>query len=113
MADESIRGYKIVGDRPKERSLSMEYLKQSHTAVNAHTELKQAINKKGANCVGKWEIWDGDDMPTDREAQMLCASCPVFDLCKQYAEASHPAWTILAGKVYGRKLKEAMEDEPM
>lgn len=111
MADESIRGYRIIGDRPKDRSLSYDYLKQSHPAATALTELKQGINKNGANCVGKWEQWDGDEMPSDREAQIMCASCPVFDLCEKYAELAHPAWTILAGKVYGRNLKAAMGDD--
>lgn len=89
----------------------MDYLKQSHSAATALTELKQEINKKGANCVGKWKEWDGDEMPSDRVAQIMCASCPVFELCAKYAEVAHPAWTILAGKVYGRNLKKAMEDD--
>lgn len=111
LADEVIKGYRIVGDRPKDRQLSYTYMQQDGKSAKLNTELRAAAVREGANCLNKWDVWDGDDMPTDREAQMLCASCPVFDLCKQYAEASHPAWTILAGKVYGRKLKEAMEDD--
>lgn len=110
MADDAVRGYRILGDRPKERQLSMEYIKQSHSAAKLNAQLREAAVKEGANCLNKWEIWDGDEMPSDREAQILCASCPVFDLCQQYAEVAHPAWTILAGKVYGRNLKAAMAE---
>lgn len=111
MADESIRGYKIVGDRPKERQLSMDYLKQSHTAAKLLTVLRTEAVKQGANCLDKPEQWTGEELPTDREAQLACASCPVIQQCEQYREAAHPAWGNWAGVVKGRKLKEAMEGE--
>jgi hypothetical protein len=111
MADESIRGYRITGDRPKERQLSMDYLKQSHTAAKLLTVLRTEAVKQGANCLGNPEKWTGEELPSDRQAALDCASCPVWDLCNNYREAAHPAWGNWAGVVKGRKLQEAMEDD--
>lgn len=112
MADSpSIKGYRIVGDRPKERSLSHEYLKQDGKSAKLLTILRTEAVKQGANCLGKPEEWTSDELPTDREAQLMCAGCPVFDICRQYTETAHPAWGVWSGQVRGRKLKEAMEDD--
>lgn len=108
--EQSIRGYKIVGDRPKDRSLSMDYLQQSAKASKLLRELWDRAPKEGANCVGEAEKWTSEDLPTDREAQLMCSSCPLVSLCREYAEAAHPAWGVWAGTVKGRKLKEAMEE---
>jgi len=111
MADDSIRGYRIIGDRPKDRSLSYDYLKQSHTAAKLLTVLRTEAVKQGANCLGNPEKWTGEELPTDRQAQLDCAGCRVFEQCDAYREAAHPAWGNWAGVVKGRKLKEAMEDD--
>lgn len=111
MAEEHIRGYRILGDRPKDRSLSMEYLQQSPKAAKLLKELWDRAPKEGANCVGEPEKWTSEDLPTDREAQMMCAGCPMLQLCREYTDAAHPAWGVWAGTVKGRKLKEAMEDD--
>lgn len=110
MADETIRGYRVVGDRPRDRSLSYTYLQQDGKSAKLLTVLRTEAVKKGSNCLGKPEQWTSDELPSDKDAQLMCASCPVFDLCKQYKEAAHPAWGVWAGEVKGRKLKEAMED---
>lgn len=110
MADEVIKGYRIVGERPKDRSLSYEYLKQDGKSAKLLTILRTEAAKQGANCVGKPDKWTGDELPTDREAQMACASCPVWDLCNSYREAAHPAWGNWAGVVKGRNLQKAMRE---
>lgn len=111
MANEpSIRGYRIIGDRPKDRSLSYDYLKQSHTAAKLLTVLRSEAVKQGANCLGNPEKWTGEELPTDREAQLACASCPVIQQCEQYREAAHPAWGNWAGVVKGRNLQKAMQE---
>lgn len=111
MADDTIRGYRVIGERAKDRSLSYEYMKQDSKSAKLLTVLRTEAVKKGANCLGKPEEWTNDELPTDREAQMMCAGCPVFDQCNAYRESAHPAWGNWAGVVKGRKLKEAMEDD--
>jgi hypothetical protein len=110
MADEVIKGYRIVGDRPKDRQLSYTYMQQDGKSAKLLTILRTEAVKQGANCVGKPEQWTGDELPSDRQAQLDCAGCKVFDQCDAYREAAHPAWGNWAGVVKGRKLKEAMED---
>lgn len=108
---ETVKGYRIVGDRPKDRQLSYTYMQQDGKSAKLLTILRTEAVKQGANCLGKPEQWTGDELPTDREAALMCATCPVFDLCKEYTDAAHPAWAVWAGVVKGRKLKEAMEDD--
>ena len=107
----SIRGFRIVGDAPKQRELSMGYLQQSSEASRLLQELWYRAPIEGANCVGRTEEFSGDELPSDREAALLCAGCPLAKICAQYAEVAHPAWGVLGGKVYGRNLAEAMKDD--
>lgn len=106
---EYIPGYRPQGDRPKQRSLSMDYLQQTSKASNLLAELWRRAPEEGAPCVGKAE-WTADELPTDKEAQIMCAPCPVRDLCGEYAKEAHPAWGVLGGKVYGRNLAAAMRE---
>lgn len=110
MAEDTVKGYRILGDRPKSRELSYDYLQQSAKASKLLRELWDRAPKEGANCVGKPEEWTSDELPTDREAALACASCPLLDLCREYAETAHPAWGQWGGKVYGRNLKAAMDE---
>ena len=111
MAEDTVKGYRILGDRPKDRTLSMDYLQQSAKAAKLLRELWDRAPKEGANCVGNPEKWTSDELPTDREAALACASCPLLDLCREYAETAHPAWGVWGGKVYGRNLEAAMKDD--
>lgn len=111
MADEVIKGYRVVGERPKDRSLSYEYLKQDGKSAKLLAVLRTAAVREGANCLGKAEKWTGDELPSDREAQLMCATCPLVQMCSQYAEGAHVAHGVWGGKVYGRRLAEAMKDE--
>lgn len=105
MADEYIRGYRPVGDRPKDRSLSYDYMLQTPRAAKL---LKTLWATPGKNCEGKTEEFSGEDLPTDREAQLMCAGCPALETCGLYRDEAHPAWGAWAGSVKGRKLQEAM-----
>lgn len=110
MADETIRGYRVVGDRPRDRSLSYTYLQQDGKSAKLLTILRTEAVKKGSNCLGKPEQWTSDELPSDKDAQLMCASCPLIALCNDYAETAHVAHGVWGGKVYGRRLAEAMRD---
>lgn len=114
----SIRGYRTLGDPPKpSRTLATGYIHQTHAESALHSPLSKAATDEGANCLGKMDQWavgseeGGDSLPTDREAQLMCAGCPVLERCAAYAEVKHPAYGVWGGKVYGRNLAEAMRDE--
>lgn len=107
-----VRGYRIQGDPPKpDKQISTQYLLQKPEAAQALTILRAGVRDKGANCVGKEEFFSGDALPSDRDAALACASCPVKDLCADYAEKAHVAYGVFAGKVYGRGLMEDLEKE--
>lgn len=108
MAD-YIPGSRPRADRPRERQLSMDYLQQSSKSSNLLAELWRRAPQEGAPCVGRAE-WTADELPTDREAQILCAPCPLISLCGEYAREAHVAWGVWAGRVYGRNLQAAMEE---
>lgn len=108
MAEEFIKGYRPQAERPKERQLSYDYMLQSEKASRT---LQLLWKTPGKNCEGRMEEYSGDEFPTDRQAERLCAGCPARALCETYATEAHPAWGLWGGKVRGRKLKEAMEDD--
>lgn len=97
MADEVIKGYRIVGDRPKDRQLSYTYMQQDGKSAKLLTILRTEAVRQGANCLGKPDKWTGDELPTDREAQMMCATCPLVQICSQYAEGAHVAHGVWGG----------------
>lgn len=104
------RGYRILGDRKPERQLSTSYLQHSSEGSRLLAELWHRAPIEGANCVGREDEFSGDELPTDREAELMCASCPLANLCRDYAKVAHPAWGIFGGIVHGRVLQEAMKD---
>lgn len=105
----SIRGYRTVGDPPKpSRELSMGYLQQTPRASKLLKQLWTEAPVQGAPCVGRSDQWTSDDLPTDREAQLMCSTCDILELCRSYADEAHPAWGVLGGRVYGRNLDEQM-----
>ena len=106
---QSFRGYRPLADRPKEKGGSLEYLRLP--SAEARKLLDELWRSPDRNCEGRGEEFSGDDLPTDEEAQLMCAGCPMMKLCESYRTEAHPSWGIWAGKVQGRKLKEAMEDE--
>lgn len=106
---QSFRGYRPLADRPKEKGGSLEYLRLP--SAEARKLLDELWKSPDRNCEGRGEEFSGDDLPSDEEAQLMCAGCDVLDKCREYAAEARPSWGIWAGKVQGRKLKEAMEDE--
>lgn len=108
MTDEYIRGYRPRADRPKTRELVMEYLQQTPRAAKLLKVLWETPNK---NCEGKTEEFSGEDLPTDREAQLMCAGCDALATCGIYRDEAHPAWGVWSGTVKGRRLQEAMGDD--
>lgn len=107
---QGVRGYRVLGDRPKDRQLSLGYLQQDGRSAKLLAELRTRAVTEGANCVGRAEEFSGEELPSDREAQLMCSSCPLYSLCEQYRETAHPAWGVWGGHVKGRKLKEMMDD---
>lgn len=106
-SDETIKGYRPQADRPKQRSLSFDYLQQSSKSARLLAELWRRAPEENAPCVGKAE-WTADELPTDRQAQLMCAPCPLLVLCEEYRQAAHPSWGVWSGKVQGRNLRDAM-----
>lgn len=108
MTHDSIRGYRPLADRPKDRNLSMDYIMQTGPATKL---LKILWDSPDKNCAGREEEFSGDELPTDAEAQLMCAGCPLMQTCSEYQDEAHPSWGVWGGKVQGRKLEEAMRDE--
>lgn len=106
--EDSIRGYRIVGDPPKpDKRFNYDYLRPK---TSMYAELNKAAVDEGAKCLND-DRFISDELPTDREAQMMCAGCPLIDFCRQTAEVEHHPWGVMGGKVWGRALKEAMGDD--
>lgn len=107
-----IRGYRTLGDPPKpDRMLSTAYLQQTSRASKLLRELWHRAPIEGAPCVGKAEQWTSDDLPTDREAQMMCSGCELISLCSEYRDEAHPAIGVWGGQVRGRNLLAAMKED--
>lgn len=111
--NETIRGYKITYEKKAPRELSMDYLMQTHEAAALQTQLREAIAENGSPCQTDPERWQPDELPTDKEAQRMCATCPLatFQICDAFRKASSQTYGVYAGKVEGRKLQEAPEKE--
>ena len=111
MADEIIRGYRPLGDRPKSKAPSTDHLHPTSEAAKLLKDLRTEAARIGTPCMEDPDKWIPDDLPTDREAQMMCAACPLLNLCEAYRSTGHPAWGVWAGKVQGRALAEAMKED--
>lgn len=121
MAESSIPGWRPGTERTVSKQYSVKSLELKPNAAKAQADLykavwdatdKFAVGKGPAvPCVLNPEPYTSDELPTDREAAFLCASCPVKDLCRDYAESSHAAWGVYAGEVRGRALAEAMKED--
>lgn len=115
MAEEYIQGWRPKGDRPKSQMPKLDYLHQDRKESSLHTPLTLAMkgNEPCFNNPDRFAVGseDGqDDLPTDREAQLMCAPCPLLEKCGKYAETKHPAWGVWGAKVYGRSLDAKMKE---
>lgn len=90
--------------------MSFEYLHQTPKAAKLLSILRNEVAKTETPCSVDPDKWTNDELPTDREAQLMCAPCPLREMCLEYAQEAHASWGVWGGTVRGRKLKEAMED---
>lgn len=110
--ENSIPGYRVYGDRPKPDKRFNDDSIRPKTGIwrTLHLQASDPKAEKMANCVND-DRFIQEPLPTDREAQMMCAGCPVFDLCDKAATIERPSWGIYAGRVVGRALDELIGDE--
>ena len=107
--EQTVRGYRIVGDPPKQRELSYRDMQLDHAAHKAYGELRDSVTKNGANCVGKEEFFSGKELPSDRDAVLSCAGCPSFGKCDIFLKVGRPSWGVWASQVRGRGVMEEVE----
>lgn len=50
--------------------------------------------------------------PTQEEAQELCAGCPMFELCEEYAKLKKPRGVVLGGISWGDDRRPLRAVEP-
>lgn len=64
--------------------------------------MKASETFEDAPCVGRWEIFDAPNARAAREAQLLCAGCPVALECRALSEEqSAEAVGVWAGEIAG------------
>lgn len=112
-----IRGFRIQHERKEDRQLSVGYLHQKPEAVKAREKLVAQVteatlaNEQGNGpavpCVSDPEGFSGDNLISERDAQLLCHSCPAFQACDVYRIVSRSPHGILAGQ---RKVMEIPDD---
>jgi len=63
-----------------------------------------------AACFGQHYLFDSVEdyngrniYPYEREAKEICATCPVFDQCREWADKEKEPQGIWAGEIYPRK----------
>lgn len=106
---ESIRGYRIVGDVKQDRQLSLNYLLLKPEASHALDKLRRKVDEeerkkdqgrgKGIPCVANPEGFSGDNLISERDAQLACSGCPALKLCRTYADVARPAHGVYGGRV--------------
>lgn len=124
--NQTINGYRLDSRDRKavKQSKELDYLLPRKGSQEALEDLHDAVDRDNKldtpqrNCYGKEDMYrDYDDprnlhgVPSDFEARMMCHGCPLFDLCKDYADVGRPAWGVWAGKVHGRDLIFNDEEE--
>lgn len=108
-SETTYRGYRVLGDRKPDKQYDTSSLMLKPEASQALRELWTDPNP--ANCLNREEEFRGDNLPTDAEAQLMCAGCPRFEKCEIYRKVAHPAWGVYAGTVQGRALEEIEREE--
>lgn len=108
-----IQGYRVTSrDEVPVQPHPTDYLKPKKGSGHPLEDLHKGALRDGSNCLGREDEWiDYEEPPTDAKAASMCYGCPVFDLCKRYAETGHPAWGVWAGEVHGRSLVNASTEE--
>lgn len=120
--EESVRGYRILGDRPKpDKRFNDDALRQTAEAAHLLDTLWKVAPPRpatattaayrGTNCYGKEDQYTSDELPSDEEAAYMCGDCPALQLCRTYAKVSHISYGVWGGEAYGRHLNELIGDE--
>lgn len=116
----TIQGYRVDSRSGKpDKDKEFDYLLPKKGSQEALEDLKNAVDEDNAkdeptrNCYNKTDQFTNYDdpkslyeVPTNSQAVRMCSGCPLFDLCKEYADTAKPVWGVWAGKVYGRNLLE-------
>lgn len=120
--NQTINGYRIDSRDKKsvKQTREFDYLLPKAKTMDALEALQDAVDEENKRDEGvkrwcaanpdRWINYDDPDNiyeePTDEEAQLMCADCPLFQLCSDYAKVARPAFGVWAGNVYGRELNE-------
>ncbi len=110
MTDPSpVRGYRVLADRKVEKQYSVNNLLLGHAEAKALKNLNDKVTAeemkkergegKGVPCVGRAEEFSGDNLLSERDAQLACSSCKAAELCRIYADIARPAHGIYSGRV--------------
>jgi len=104
-----VRGYKPLPDRKVEKQYSVNNLLLGHAEAKALKNLTDKVTSeemkkergegKGVPCVGRAEEFSGDNLLSERDAQLACSSCKAAELCRIYADIARPAHGIYSGRV--------------
>lgn len=103
---ESIGGIRPGTELSAPKLYSLKSLELSPEAQKDLDALNESVEVNGANCDGQPEKWTGDDLPTDREAQAMCAGCSSRTACGIFVKNSPPAHGVWFGRVFGREETE-------
>lgn len=109
--EQTVRGYRVIGERKPDKHASADYLMLKPEASHALKDLWRTASKKGAHCLNREDEFRGDELMTDQEAQLACAGCPSFQECDIFRRLGHPGWGTWAGVVQGRALEEIERKE--
>jgi hypothetical protein len=73
-------------------------------ASEAYDLLHTAMTTTLAPCAGIG-LFTADDLSAADKAVLtpICDTCPLFDLCRDYADAARPTAGLWAGKTYGTR----------
>lgn len=110
MTDPSpVRGYRVLADRKVEKQYSVNNLLLGHAEAKALKNLNDKVTAeemkkergegRGVPCVGRAEEFSGDNLLSERDAELSCYSCPAMKLCSEYFLIARPAHGIYGGKV--------------
>lgn len=104
---EIIRGYRPLPERKLERQYSVNNLTLNHEQAKALKNLTDKVTAEemkkergegpGIPCVGRFEEFSGDNLMSERDAQLTCAGCPAFRECDIFRIIGKPAHGIYAG----------------
>lgn len=80
---------------------SIRDLKLKKRAGQSYTRLVGSVSERGSNCHGRFKEFAGrdEDLPTDHEAKVMCAGCPVFAECADFLKEGNPTYGVWAGEV--------------